>query len=309
MLADVTGYVAECRGAMPSSLQDGGHAHAAGGADGDQSTLALFRIEDLRQCGDDARPGGAEGVAQRKAPAAHVQAGSIDSAVKQAKLVQAKFAKAPTGYMLEGDIYANQKRWDEAERAYAAGQKAVPVPAFVVRRVQVADMAGTGAKGDALAAEWIREQPKDMVVRTFLGERALKLKDYRASFNYYSTALAQQPENALLLNNVAWTGGKIGDPKALDYAAKAAELAPDAPAVIDTYGTLLVERGQTERGLEMLHKAVHLAPAAAELRKNLGVALIKAGKKSEARTELETALRLPDAARIKGEIEAALKTL
>lgn len=245
----------------------------------------------------------------RQLAAVHLQSGSLENAVKQAKLAQARKPRVPAGYLLEGDIYATQKRWSEADQAYEAGLKSIPSAAFLIRRVQTADLAGQTTKGDSLATEWLAAHPKDVVIRTFLGERAMKSKDFKTAMTYYQSALKMQPDNAMLLNNVAWTSGKSGDPKALEYAARAVDLAPEAPAVLDTYGVLLVERGQTERGIEVLHKAVQLAPAMAELRKNLGTALAKSGKKAEAKAELETALKLPDAANIKEEIEAALKSL
>jgi Tfp pilus assembly protein PilF len=45
---------------------------------------------------------------------------------------------------------------------------------------------------------------------------------------------------------------------------RAYKLAPNNPAILDTYGVLLADRGEVRRGVEMLQKAVALAPPARE---------------------------------------------
>jgi len=53
---------------------------------------------------------------------------------------------------------------------------------------------------------------------------------------------------------------------------------------------LLVEQGQTARGLELLQKAASQAPTNTEIRYHLAAALAKAGDKAKARKELEALL-------------------
>jgi len=50
---------------------------------------------------------------------------------------------------------------------------------------------------------------------------------------------------------------------------------------------MLVEQGNTTRGLELLQKAVAAAPNAHEIRYHLAQAWLKAGGKAKARSELE----------------------
>ncbi len=66
----------------------------------------------------------------------------------------------------------------------------------------------------------------------------------------------------MALNNLAWVAGQLKDPKALEYAERADKLAPGNPAILDTYGMLLVEKGDIARGVEMLQKAIAIAPNA-----------------------------------------------
>src|SRR5205823_3803205 len=96
-----------------------------------------------------------------------------------------------------------------------------------------------------------------------------------------------QPDNIAFLNNLAWTTGELGDPKALSYAEKASELAPNNANVLDTLGVLLVKNGNVIQGLAKLQQAVQLVPNQADTRLHLAKALIKAGDKVAARKELD----------------------
>ncbi len=77
--------------------------------------------------------------------------------------------------------------------------------------------------------------------------------------------------------------------------------------MIDTLGWLLVEFGDTNRGLVLLQEAATRAPHIAEIRYHMAAALAKTGRRDEARKELERLLRadsaFPAVDRSKGFIE------
>ena len=110
----------------------------------------------------------------------------------------------------------------------------------------------------------------------------------------YRKLLDKQPQNAVFLNNLAWASAKQKDPKAIDYAEQANKIAPNQHAIMDTLGQLLLEKGDTDRGLEMLRKASAIAPQpqAQAIRLNLAKGLIKAGQKDAAKKELEELAKL-----------------
>ena len=133
----------------------------------------------------------------------------------------------------------------------------------------------------------MQDHPKDVVLPTYLGERALGRHDYKAAARYYQALVAQQPDNVMYLNNLAWSAGELGDPKAVSYAEKAVALSPANANVLDTLGTILVKKGDVTQGLEKLQKASQLAPNQGDIRLHLAKAHIKAGDKAAARKELE----------------------
>jgi predicted Zn-dependent protease len=87
----------------------------------------------------------------------------------------------------------------------------------------------------------------------------------------------------LILNNLAWAAGQAKSPKAIEYAEKANQLAPDQPAFMDTLAMLLAERGESGKAIDLLRKALLKSPQASAIQFNLAKVLIAAGKKDEAR--------------------------
>jgi len=168
---------------------------------------------------------------------------------------------------------------------------------------------GNAAEADRFAQTWLKDHPKDGRFRLYLAEADTARKDYAAAAKQYRILLDAQPDNAAVLNNMAWVAGQLKDPKAVDYAEKANKLAPKQPAVMDTLGVLLMEKGDKARGVALLKEAVELAPQASLIRFNYAKALIKAGQKKEARSELEQLAKLGDKFAAQAEVSDLLKGL
>jgi len=120
-----------------------------------------------------------------------------------------------------------------------------------------------------------------------LADRALRDQDAATAIRLYKETIALQPGNAPLLNNLAWASAQVKDPQAITYAEQAHKIDPYSPAIQDTYGWLLVQKGDVTRGLPLLEQAAKSAPQVLTIRYNLARALVKAGRKDDARRELE----------------------
>ena len=153
------------------------------------------------------------------------------------------------------------------------------------------------------------EHPKDAGFRVYLAERALGDKNLRSAVALYQAVVALQPDNVVALNNLAWSAGQLGDPRAIGYAERAVRLAPDNAAALDTLGTLLVSKGDASEGLEYLTKATDLAPKRHDIRLNYAKAFAKAGRPDDARKELFALQAVADEFPGKSEIPALLKGL
>lgn len=225
--------------------------------------------------------------AQRDIAAIYVRTGRTDEALRTAREVQSKQPTQPLGYVLEAEVYIAQKDLRNAERTYRAALKKFDLPALVTRTHAVMLAAGKRDEADALAQDWIKRHPKDAMVLAYLGERDLAAKRYASAIEHYRAALERQPDSPPLLNNMAWASHALKRPEALEYAERAHELAPNNAAIMDTLGEILTQRGEPERGLELLGRAAELAPDAHAIRLHFAKALIQAGRKGAARKELE----------------------
>ena len=251
----------------------------------------------------------AEMNAVQQLMAVQIAAGKPEDALAEARALQKARPKDPAGFILEGEVYLAHKKTTEAIVAYVEALKRQASPGIAVRLHGLLSSVNRTADADAVAARWLKEQPKDTVMRLYLAERDLARKDYRAATKGYRELLVLQPENALVLNNLAWVLSQQNDPAALGYAEKAYTIAPNSPAVADTLGWMLVERGDAKRGAEILATAATAAPAALEIRMHYAKALLKTGDKAGAKRELEAVTAAKGESPLKAEAAEMMKKL
>jgi putative PEP-CTERM system TPR-repeat lipoprotein len=233
-------------------------------------------------------------AAQREITAIYVAAGRHEDALREAKAVQARRPKDALGYVLEAELYVAQKNVDLAARTYRGALRKFDRTALALRTHAILEAAGNSLEAEALAEDWIRRHPKDAAMLAYLADRDLAAKRYEPAEERYRSALQRTPDNALLLNNLAWVSRELKRPTALEYAERAHDLAPDNPAIMDTLGLILAETGQIERGLVLLGRAADAAPDAPQIRLNFAKSLLKTDRKTAARKELEQLARLDE---------------
>ncbi|MGH8684016.1 MAG: XrtA/PEP-CTERM system TPR-repeat protein PrsT, partial [Nitrosospira sp.] len=211
-------------------------------------------------------------------------------AIAISRQIQKHHEKSPAGYVAEGDVLMKQKNPALAakayERAFALGKNG---PLLVKLHASLSQ-AGKGAEANSRLLQWMKERPQDAAVRMYLAGTYMAEQRNKAAIEQYQIILKQDPKYVPALNNLAWLYQQEKDPQALEYAEKAYQLRPDSPMILDTLGWILVEQGNTTRGLPLLQKALSLAPAAAEIRYHFILGLVKSGDKARARKELEQLL-------------------
>jgi predicted Zn-dependent protease len=84
------------------------------------------------------------------------------------------------------------------------------------------------------------------------------------------------------MNNLAWLYHEKKDPRALAIAEKAYNEAPQAAAVADTYGWILIQNRNIEKGLEILQKAAEAAPGEPQIQLHFAHALAESGQRDRA---------------------------
>ena len=230
--------------------------------------------------------------AQRAIVALDVRSGQTKDALAAAREVQKRRPKESAGYILEGQVYAGNKEWSQAEAAYRTGLREVGTTDLATYLHAALTQGGKEQDASKFAATWLNDHPADLAFRQYLAQTAMSKKDYSTAATYYKEVLVAQPDNALALNNLAWVLGQMKDPKAIEYAEQAYKLTPGNPAVLDTLGMLAVEKGDTARGIDLLKKAVELAPNSGGIRLNYASALAKGGQKEQAKKQLDAVAKL-----------------
>jgi len=114
-----------------------------------------------------------------------------------------------------------------------------------------------------------------------------------AALPAYEKVISLDPGNVIALNNAAWIHNQAGNEQALDYARRAMGAAPDTPPVLDTYGWILLTRGDVEGAVTELRKAALGAPDAPDIQYHFEAALVRRGESAEARGILEAILGNP----------------
>ncbi len=213
--------------------------------------------------------------------------GNYEKAIAISRQIQKQQVKSPIGYMTEGDILMSQQNPSLAARAYEQAFAISKSGPAMVKLHASLSQAGKGPEANSRLLQWLKEHPNDAASRMYLAGVYLTARSNKAAIEQYQLILKQAPAYMPAINNLATAYQQEGNPLALEYAEKAYQLAPDSPAVLDTLGWILVEQGNTTRGLPLLEKATSLAPDAAEIRYHLAAGLVKSGDKAKARKELE----------------------
>lgn len=217
-------------------------------------------------------------------------------ALKTARLVQRQRPKEAAGYVLEGDIEAVRKDFNAAAKAYGQGlELAGGGSAVAMKRHSVLMAAGRQKEAGAVAQSWLGGHPKDAEFRVYLGDLALSRNDFAESERRYAEAVKQLPDNAVLLNNLAWIYFRLNKPAmGLGFAERASALQPQDVRVLDTLAQLLASDGQLAKAIEVQKKVVTLAPTSHDLRLQLANMYLLSGDHAQAKTELLILEKLGD---------------
>lgn len=248
--------------------------------------------------------------AQQQLIALDMTAKKPQDALATARTVQKQRPNEPTGFALEGDIHMAQRNLDAAASAYRnALAKAPNQSETAVKLHSTLRAAKKTGDADRFSAGWLKDHPKDARFLFHLGDLALFERNYAAAEARYRETLEANPNNAIALNNVAWTMARQGKPGALEFAEKANQLAPNQPVFMDTLGFVLSEAGQHDRAIEVQKKAIAAQPNAHAFKLTLANIYIKAGRKADAEKELNGLAQLGDKFNGQAEVARLLKTL
>ncbi|MRV75869.1 PEP-CTERM system TPR-repeat protein PrsT [Duganella sp. FT92W] len=233
----------------------------------------------------------------------------VDQALAQARALQKKHPESAAGFIVEGDILMKTDKPAQALPLYEKSLSLSKTADLLIRVLTAQRAAGKGAEADKRLAQAIQQYPKDLRLQLFRAEMSLRDKQYKQAAEQLEAMSKETPNNAAILNNLAFAYQQSKDSRALPTAEAAYKLASSEPAIIDTLGWILVEQGDAKRAVPLLQQAVAKAPQAATLQYHLATALFKSGDKAGARKAAEQALASGKGFAQADEAQALLKQL
>ncbi len=138
-----------------------------------------------------------------------------------------------------------------------------------------------------------------------------QLGDFDAARQAYEQLLARDSKFVPALNNLAALyNEKLGQPEAAYRLAKSArDLAPDNPAVADTLGWILFQKGDYENALPLLRQSADQQPSESEVQYHLGMTYYRLGQPDAARRSLQAAVAVPTDSPVKADARERLAIL
>jgi len=218
--------------------------------------------------------------------------GNTRAAMVIAKGLKSSGAGEADGYLLEGDVFMENKLSSLALKAYQAASGLIPWSSDPVIRINKAyRLAGNNKAGIKVLLEWLNNNPDDLAIRFALAGSYLTDGKLDAARAEYEKILVKQPENAVVLNDLAWLYHEKGKSGALEMARKASKLAPDNPVIQDTYGWILVQSGGASSGLATLEEAASKLPNNRGVQYHLAFTLAETGQVDKAKVILNDILQ------------------
>ncbi|GIL39036.1 XrtA/PEP-CTERM system TPR-repeat protein PrsT [Roseiterribacter gracilis] len=214
----------------------------------------------------------------------------LDPALQYADQIQRSDPRRPAAQALPGDVLAMANQPDKAIERWRAAQAQQPSTLLAMRISQGLEKVGKPADARAVLADWAKQQPNDLDAQLAYGQYLLVHKDYPPATQMFEALNKQRPNNALVLNNLAWLYGAQKDPRATETALAAYRLDPRSAQVADTLGWVLLQTNKPQDALTYLRRAALAAPDEADIQVHYASALAATGAKDQAAATLQKVL-------------------
>jgi putative PEP-CTERM system TPR-repeat lipoprotein len=129
---------------------------------------------------------------------------------------------------------------------------------------------------------WIATRPDDVEALDLLGDVHVARRELDAALPYFERAHQLTLNDPVLMNDLSWVRHELGRPGAEDLARRAYQISQN-PAISDTLGWILVQKGETEDGLRLLREAHQGLQDNPDIRFHLAYALDRTGDSESAK--------------------------
>ncbi len=247
------------------------------------------------------------------------QAVNLDLAEKQyaaaQQRVQQQIGQNPKSAALQMILANVQVARGDTNQAETTLQKAIELEpdsqAAYLMLAQLYTDANQNQKALADLQAALVKNPNDAGALMLMGMTYSAQNDYKDARDAYEKLLVLAPKNAVVLNNLAYIYAEnLGDlDKGYQLASQARDQASADPAVADTLGWILYQKGQYASAVSLLRESAAQLSAVPDVQFHLGMTCYMMGDEANARTALQRALQLKLAASETNECNQCLGVL
>ena len=182
--------------------------------------------------------------------------------------VESTFGEQSAIVRARAQLLARDKRPEEAFATLETYYEKTGDLAVLPDLIGFTRITGSG-KADEYTEEWVMKAPNNPPAHLMRADYLMQQGKEIEAVAHYESVLEQQPGNAAVMNNLAWTLRESDRNRALKLAEQAAKLAPENAPVLDTYGWILHLDGQHRAAAEQIEKALTLDPEQEESARHL----------------------------------------
>jgi cellulose synthase operon protein C len=236
-----------------------------------------------------------------------VEAKRPEAALARVDALKKQRPNDPTVFVLEGELLMALQRPADAAVALERAASMRDSAMTSIKLYQARRAAGATNALQPLES-WVAKNPDDLSVRRLLASAYQTSGRNSKALAEYEYLVSQAPADAPSLNNLAWLRYQEGDARAEQAAASAYQLAPDNAAIGDTYGWILLEKGDVERALDVLSKAAKQSNQP-DIQYHYAAALAKSGSTTQAQEILASITNSTQSFESKAEAQTLLREL
>lgn len=151
--------------------------------------------------------------------------------------------------------------------------------------------AGLRKESIRLLQSWVDDHPDDARARLGLANARYSNGQVDLAIDEYTRVLENDSNNLVSLNNLAWYLQDSEPEKALEYAMRANELAPDSAPIMDTLAVVLMKNNQNIKARRTIEQALSIAKDNPTMRYHSAMIDAHSGNQSSAIMTLESLLK------------------
>ena len=203
-----------------------------------------------------------------------IEAGSLDAALAFAEEV--KTASPEQAARLTSKILVAKN--DGAQAIAVLEQALAETPSPAVNRDLFRLRHSLGLEEEAILGlkSWVATHPDDVGALDLLGDVHVSRQEFEAALPYFERAHQLTLNDPTLMNDLSWVRHELGRPGAEELARRAYQISQN-PAISDTLGWILVQKGETEDGVRLLREAHQGLQDNPDIRFHLAYALNRQG--------------------------------